>query len=120
MAHTIASIGHVLSCSCCGLLWIAMDYRLSWTIMDCHGLSWIIVDYNGLWTMLDYHGLAWIMDYHGLSWINGAYHGLWTIMDYCDYCGALWVIVDYRGSLNMHQPGIAWITRYAPQASDDT
>ena len=72
MVHTIASIGHVLSCSCCGLLWIAMDYQLSWTIMDCHGLSWIIVDYNGLWTMLDYHGLAWIMDYHGLPWIHGA------------------------------------------------
>ena len=29
MAHTVASIGHVLSCFYCGLLWITMDYRLS-------------------------------------------------------------------------------------------
>ena len=48
-----------------------------------------------------------IMDY-GLSW---------TIVD---YCGTLWTIVDYHGFLNMHHHGIAWITRYTPQASDDT
>jgi hypothetical protein len=64
---------------------------------------------------VDYGGLPWIMDYHGLSLINGAYHGLWTIMD---YRGLLWHIVDYRGFLNMHQHGIAWITIYAPQASN--
>ena len=67
--------------------------------------------------MVDYGGLPWIMDYHGLSWINEAYHGLWTIMD---YCGLLWHIVDYRGFLNMHHHGIAWITRYTPQASNHT
>ena len=33
MAHTVASIGHVLYCSYCG------------TILDYHGLSWIILDY---------------------------------------------------------------------------
>ena len=33
MAHTVASIGHVLSCSYYRLLWITVDYRLSWTIM---------------------------------------------------------------------------------------
>ena len=53
MANTVASIGHVLYCSYCGLLWIAMDYRLSWAIMDYRGLSWIMVDYNGLRTMVD-------------------------------------------------------------------
>ena len=62
MAHTVASIGDVLSCSYCRLLWITMDYRLSWTFMDYPGLSWIIVDYNGLWNMVDYHGLWTIMD----------------------------------------------------------
>ena len=62
MVHPVASIGHLLYYSYCGLWWITMDYRVSWTIMDYHGLSWIIVDCNGLWTMLDYHGLAWIMD----------------------------------------------------------
>ena len=35
MAHTVASIGHVLSCCYCELLWI----------IDYHGLSWIIVVY---------------------------------------------------------------------------
>jgi hypothetical protein len=53
MAHTVASIGHVLSCSYCGLFLITMDYRLSWAIMDHRGLSWIMVDYNGLRTMVD-------------------------------------------------------------------
>ena len=67
--------------------------------------------------MVNYGGLSWIMDYRGLSWINGAYHGLWTIMD---YCVLLWHIVDYRGFLNMHHHGIAWITRYTPQASNHT
>jgi hypothetical protein len=62
MAHTVASIGHVLSWSYYGYLWITMDYRLSWTIMDDRGFSWIIIDYHGLWTMVDYHGLWTIMD----------------------------------------------------------
>ena len=66
MAHTVASIGHVLSCSYCRLLWMTMDYRLSWTIMDYRGVYLIIVDYNGLWTMADYHGLWTIIDYCGL------------------------------------------------------
>ena len=48
MAHTVASIGHVLSCCYCELLWITMDYRLSWTMMEYRGVSWIIVDYDGL------------------------------------------------------------------------
>ena len=39
MAHTVASIGVVLSCSHCRLLWTTMDYRLSWTFMDHAGLS---------------------------------------------------------------------------------
>ena len=67
MAHTVASIGHVLSCCYCELLWITMDYRLSWTMMEYRGVSWIIVDYDGL--IMDYGELPWIMDYHGLSWI---------------------------------------------------
>ena len=86
MAHTVASIGHVLSCCYCELLWITMDYRLSWTMMEYRGVSWIIVDYDGL--IMDYGELPWIMDYHGF--------------------------------LNMHHHGVARITRYAPQASDDT
>ena len=53
MAHTVASIGHVLSCSYCEFVLITMDYRLSWAIMDYRGLSWIMVDYNGLRTMVD-------------------------------------------------------------------
>ena len=57
MAHTVASIGHVLSCCYCELLRITVDYRLSWTIMDYRGVYLIIFDYNGLWTMVDYHGL---------------------------------------------------------------
>jgi hypothetical protein len=68
---------------------------------------------------MDY-GLWWIIMDYGLSWIiaiNGSYHGLWTVMD---HCGFLWHIVDYRGFLNTHHHRIAWITRYAPQASDDT
>ena len=77
-----------------------MDYRLSWTIMDDRGLFWIIIDYNGLWTMVDYHGL-------------------WTIMDQRGLKGLSW-IMDYHGFLNMHHHGLAWITRYVAQASDDT
>jgi hypothetical protein len=65
MAHTVASIGHVLSCSYCRLLWITVDYRLSWTIMEYRGLSWIIVDYNGLWT----GGSSWIIMDYGPAWI---------------------------------------------------
>ena len=57
---------------------------------------------------MDHGGLSWIMDYHGLLWINGASYT----------SGLLWHIVDYRGFLNMHHKGIAWIT--APQSSDDT
>ena len=57
---------------------------------------------------MDHGGLSWIMNYHGLPWLNGA---SWT-------SGLLWHIVDYRGFLNMHHKGIAWIT--AHQSSDDT
>ena len=56
-----------------------------------YGLSQVI---EGQW------GFLWIIDYHGR--------------------GLLWHIVEYRGFLNMHHHGIAWITRYAPQDSDDT
>ena len=75
MAHTVASIGHGLSCSYCGLLWIAMDYRLSWTMMD-------------------YHGLSLIMGYSGLSWIIMDYGPSWTIVDFVANCGSL-CIVEY-------------------------
>ena len=80
-----------------------MEYRVSWTIMDDRGLSWILAEYNGLWTMVDYHGLSWIMDYHGLAWLEG-----------------LSWIMGYHGLINMHPHGVAWITRYAPQGSDNT
>ena len=63
MAHTVASIGHVLYCSYCGLLWIALDYRLSWTIMDYLRLLLLMMNYGLWWIILDY------------------YYGLWTIMD---------------------------------------
>ena len=53
MAHTIASISHVLSWFYHGLFLITMDYRLSWAIMDYCGLFWIMVDYNELRTMVD-------------------------------------------------------------------
>ena len=52
--------------------------------------------------------------------MNGAYHGLWTIWTIVDYCGTVWIIMDSRGILKMHHHEIAWIRRYAPQASDDT
>ena len=65
MAHTVASIGHVLSCSYCRLLWITVDYRLSWTIMEYRGLSWISVDCNGLWTGES----SWIIMDYGPAWI---------------------------------------------------
>ena len=86
-------------------------------MMDYRGVSWIIVDYNRLWTMVDYHGLWTIMDYHGLKRLIMDYGLSWSIVD---YCGTLWIIVDYYGCLNMHHPGIAWITRYPSQAYDDT
>ena len=117
MAHTVASIGHVLSCCYCELLWITVDYRLSWTIMDYRGVYLIIVDYNGLWTMVDYHGLWTIIDYRGLIKLIMDYGLSWSIVD---YCGTLWIVVDYCGFLNMHHHGIEWITRYPPQAYDDT
>ena len=44
MAHTVASIGHVLSWSYHGLFLITMDYRLSWAIVDYCRLSWIMID----------------------------------------------------------------------------
>ena len=62
MAHTVASIGHVLSCSYCRLLWIIGYHALSWTIVDYLGLSLIIMDYG----LVDHHGLSWIIDQHGL------------------------------------------------------
>ena len=71
-----------------------------WIIMDC-------LDCHGLWTSMDYCRLkGLIIDY--------------TIMDYSYHCDTLWMFVDYRGFLNVHHHGIAWITRSAPQASEDT
>ena len=43
MAHTVASIGHVLSCSYCEII---LDYYGLPTDMGYHGLSWIILDYG--------------------------------------------------------------------------
>ena len=55
MAHTVASIGHVLSCYYCGLLRIIDYHRL---------LPWIIVDYLELLLItIDYGSLRIIMDY---------------------------------------------------------
>ena len=65
MAHTEASIGHVLSCSYCRLLWITVDYRLSWTIMESRGLLLIIMNYG----LVDHHGLSWIIMDYGPAWI---------------------------------------------------
>ena len=48
MAHTVASIGHVLSCLYCGLLWIIDYHEISWSIVDYLGLSLMIMD-HGLW-----------------------------------------------------------------------
>ena len=92
MAHTV--IGHVLSCCYCKLLWITIDYRLSWTMMDYRGVSWIIVDYNGLWTMvhtMDYGLSKIIMDSNGLSWITGCHGVLWIIVA---HYGLSWIIMD--------------------------
>ena len=61
MAHTIASIGHVLSCCYCELLWMTMDYRLSWTIMDYRAVMGLIMDYGLSWTIVDYCGTLWII-----------------------------------------------------------
>ena len=113
MAHTVASIGHLLCYSYCGLWWITMDYQVSWIIMDYPGLSWIIVHYNGLWTMADYHGFWIIMDYRALMGLIMDYGLSWTN-------GLLWHIVGYCGFLDLHHHEIAWITVYARQASDDT
>ena len=66
------------------------------------------MDYSRLWWILDYHGWMGIIIGYGLSW---------TIVD---YCGTVWIIMDYCGFLNMHHHEIAWIRRYAPQASEDT
>ena len=60
MAHTVASIGHVLSCYYCGLFLITMDYRLSWAIMAYLGLWLIIMDYGLWWINMDY-GLSCII-----------------------------------------------------------
>ena len=70
MAHTVASIGHVLSCSYCALFLITTDYRLSWAIMDYRGLSWII------WLIIMDYGLWWISMDYGLSYIILDYWGL--------------------------------------------
>ena len=105
------------SCAILLLLWIAMDYRLSWNILEYRGLSWIIVDDNGSRTMVNYDGLWTIMGYRGLMGLIMG-HGLpWTIVD---YCGTVWIIMDYCGFLNMYHHGTAWIRRYAPQASHNT
>ena len=61
MAHTVASIGVVLSCSYCRLLWITM-------IIDYHGLSWIILDYLRLSLIAMDYGMWWIIMDYGLSW----------------------------------------------------
>ena len=81
MAHTVASIGHVLSCS---------YYRLLW-IIDYHGLSCNIVDYLGLSMIIMDYGLRWIMDCHGLSWIN------WVMDDGLSCIGLLLLIVVHCG-----------------------
>ena len=117
MAHTVASIGHLLYYSYCGLWWITMDYQVSWIIMDYPGLSWIIVHYNGLWTMADYHGLWIMMDYRVLMGLIMDYGLSWTIED---YCGTSRIYYGFSWILKYDHHGIAWITRYTPQASDDT
>ena len=67
-----------------------------------------MADYHGLWIMMDYHVLmGLIMDY-GLSW---------TIED---YCGTSRIYYGFSWILKYDHHGIAWITRYTPQASDDT
>jgi hypothetical protein len=113
MAHTVASIGHVLSCYYCGRL----------RIIDYHGLSWIIVDYlELLLIIIDYRSWRMIMDYYEL-WPMTDYRGLMgLLMDYglSWTSGSLWHIVEHCGFLDMHHHGIAWITVYARQASDDT
>ena len=62
MVHTVASIGHLLYYSYCGLWWITM-------IIEYHGLSWIIQDYLGLVYIIMDYGLWWIIMDYGLSWI---------------------------------------------------
>ena len=62
MAHTVASIGHLLYYSYCGLWWITMNYRVSWTIQDYLGLLYIIMDYGLWWIIMDY-GLSWIIEH---------------------------------------------------------
>jgi hypothetical protein len=88
MAHTIASIGHVLSCYYCGLLRIIDYHRLSWIIVDYLELLLITIDYGSWRIIMDYHGLWTIIGYCGLM-------GLLRIMDYhglVDYCGTLWIL----------------------------
>ena len=60
MAHTVASICHVLSWSYQGLFLITMDYRLSWAIMDYCGLWLIRMDYGLWWINMD-SGLSCII-----------------------------------------------------------
>ena len=73
--------------------------------MDYGGLSWIKIDCGPI---MDCRGLmGLIMDY-GLSW---------TIED---YCGTSRIYYGFSWILKYDHHGIAWITRYAPQASDDT
>ena len=67
-----------------------------------------MVDEYGLWTIVHYRGLMRLMMDYGLSW------------SIVNYCGTLWMIVAYHWFLDMHRHGIAWITRYASQAYDDT
>ena len=80
MAHTVASIGHVLYCYHCGLLRIIAYHRLSWIIVDHLEIllitidyrSWrIIMDYHGLWTIIGYRGLMGLLMDYGLSWTFG-------------------------------------------------
>jgi hypothetical protein len=57
MAHTLASIGHVLSCYHCGLLRIIDYHRLSWIIVDYLELLLITIDY-GSWRIIMDYGLS--------------------------------------------------------------
>ena len=60
MAHTVASIGHLLSESYREFVVITMDYRLSWAIMDSRGLWLSIMNYGLWWIGMDY-GLSCII-----------------------------------------------------------
>ena len=62
MAHTVASIGYVLSSYNFGLLRIIDYHRQSWIIVDYLELLLITIDYGSWRIIMDYHGLWTIMD----------------------------------------------------------